>query len=131
LAKIHIAAAQLGMDEETRRILYWNTTGKNSAADMTDGERERVIAALIEKGFVDKKRANGKASFPGRPEETDKVPMMRKVEALLADSGRQWEYARATAKRMFKVERLEWLDHDQLHKLIAALQIDANRRGKA
>lgn len=131
LAKIHIAAAQLGMDEETRRTLYWNLTGKNSAAAMTDGERDQVIAALIAKGFVDKKRPNGKAAFPGRPVDTGKVPMMRKLEALLADSGRQWEYARATAERMFKVERLEWLDHDQLHKLIAALQIDAKRRGKA
>lgn len=128
LAKIHIAAAQLGMDEETRRALYRNTTGKDSAAKMTDNERDQVIAALVARGFVDRKRANGKAVFPGRPVDTDKVPMFRKLEALLADSGRQWEYARATAQHMFKVERLEWLNASQLHKLVAALQIDAKRR---
>ena len=130
LAKIHIAAAQLGMDEETRRSLYLSTTGKDSAAKMTDSEREKVIAALISRGFVDKKKANGKAAYRGRPVDTDKTPLMRKLEALLADAGREWEYARATAKRMFNVDRLEWLTAGQLHKLVAALQIDANRRAR-
>lgn len=130
LAKIHIAAAQLGMDEETRRALYRNITGKDSAAKMTDSERDKVIAALISRGFVDKKRANGKAAYRGRPADTDKTPLMRKLEALLADAGRDWEYARATAQHMFKVERLEWLNSSQLHKLVAALQIDANRRAR-
>lgn len=131
LAKIHIAAAQLGMDEETRRALYRNTTGKDSAAKMTDSERDKVIAALIAKGFVDKKKANGKAAYRGRPANTDTTPLMRKVEALLADTGREWEYARAIGQHMFKVERLEWLNVSQLHKLVAALVIDANRRSRS
>lgn len=126
LAKIHIAAQQLGMDEEVRRELYRNLTGKDSAAKMTDGEREKVIAALVAKGFVDKKRT----AFRGRPANANQSPLMRKLEALLADAGREWEYARATAERMFKVQRLEWLDGNQLRRLVAALQIDANRRAR-
>jgi hypothetical protein len=33
-----------------------NLTGKNSAAAMSDGELDQVIAALVAKGFVDKKK---------------------------------------------------------------------------
>jgi len=32
------------------------------------------------------------------------------------------------AKRMFDVTRVEWLRDDQLHKLVSALQVDANRK---
>lgn len=34
----------------------------------------------------------------------------------------------ALARRMFGCEKVEYLDNDQLHKLVAALQIAANRR---
>lgn len=38
-------------------------------------------------------------------------------------------YSRAQQARMVKsLDRLEFLKHDQLHSLIAALQIDCNRR---
>lgn len=130
LAKIHVAIAQLGLDEPTYRALYLRVTGKDSSARMSVAERDAVIAELVRLGFQDKRKANGKAAFPGRPADTDKVPMLGKVEALLADAGRDWEYARATAKRMFKMDRLEWLNDAQLHKLVAALQIDADRRKK-
>lgn len=131
LAKIHVAIAQLGLDEATYRALYERVTGKSSAARMSVAERDAVIAELVRLGFQDSRKANGKAAFPGRPANTDQVPMLGKIEALLADAGRQWEYARATATRMFKVERLEWLSDAQLHKLVSALQIDANRHSRS
>ena len=56
--------------------------------------------------------------------------MMDKVEALLADGGYHWNYAHAMAWRMFGREKVEYLDNDQLHKLVAALQIAANRKKK-
>ena len=33
-------------------------------------------------------------------------------------------------KKMFKVDRVEWLSDGNMHKLVAALQISANRRKK-
>lgn len=33
-------------------------------------------------------------------------------------------------KKMFKVDRVEWLSDGNMHKLVAALQIAANRRKK-
>ena len=53
-----------------------------------------------------------------------------KVEALLADAGREWAYAHSVARRVCKVERIEWCNPDQLAKVIAALQIDADRRAR-
>ncbi len=48
--------------------------------------------------------------------------MMRKIEALLLDNGWTWNYAHGTAKKMFKVDRVEWLSDGNMHKLVAALQ---------
>ena len=67
-------------------------------------------------------------SMKGKPKNVDQVPMLGKVEALLADAKRPWAYAHNTARQMFKVARVEWLDSDQLHKLVAALQIDSQRQ---
>ncbi|HHF7476546.1 TPA: phage protein GemA/Gp16 family protein [Neisseria meningitidis] len=46
------------------------------------------------------------------------------------DDGWTWNYAHGTAKKMFKVDRVEWLSDGNMHKLVAALQIAANRRKK-
>jgi len=56
--------------------------------------------------------------------------MLGKVEALLADAQRPWDYAHSMARHMFGVDRLEFLRGGQLHRLVAALQIDANRRAE-
>jgi phage gp16-like protein len=50
-----------------------------------------------------------------------------KVGAILAETDKSWNYAHGTARQMFKVHRVEWLRPDQLHRLVAALQISANR----
>ncbi|MEN5317587.1 regulatory protein GemA [[Pseudomonas] hibiscicola] len=131
IAKIHLAATQLGLDDATYRDLLRRVTGKDSTARMSVGERDQVISELRRLGFTGAKKVNGSAAFPGRPETVDDTPMLQKIEALLADAGRPWSYALAVANRMFKVDRLEWLKGDQLHRLIAALQIDANRGKKA
>lgn len=130
IAKIHLAATQLGLDDDTYRGLLRRVTGKDSTARMTTVERDQVISELRRLGFTPTKKAGGGAAFPGRPETVDDTPMLQKVEALLAEAGRPWSYALAVAQRMFKVERLEWLKGYQLHRLIAALQIDADRGSK-
>jgi len=107
-------------------------TGKSSCAQMSDGERGKVLDALKAQGFVLER--NGKSVYHHRPKDTRREPkadntrMLCKVEALLTDAKRPWDYAHALAKHMFGVDRLEFLRGGQLHKLVAALQIDANRR---
>lgn len=130
IAKIHLAATQLGLDDGTYRDLLRRITGKDSSAGMSVAERDQVIRELKRLGFSDTLKQGGGAVFAGRPETVDDTPMLKKIEALLADAGRPWNYAIAMSQRMFKVERLEWLKGDQLHRLIAALQIDANRSNR-
>lgn len=128
LGRIHAGAKALGMDEETRRSLMERVTGKRSSADMTGDERNAVIAELVRLGFKVEDQATRKRIYAGRPKNTRDVPMLRKVEALLADNKRPWSYAHAMAKQMFKRDRVEFLRHDELHSLVKALQIDANRK---
>ncbi|MEN9192815.1 regulatory protein GemA [Xanthomonas euvesicatoria] len=128
LAKIHLAAKQKGLDEATYRALLVRITGKDSAAKMTTEERALVIAEFVRLGFKDVQRTGRKRQWPGQPKNLDEVPMLRKVQALLADAKRPWAYAHSTAKQMYGIDRVEFLNQDQLHRLVAALQVDANRR---
>jgi phage gp16-like protein len=130
LGRIHAGKKALGLDDDTYRALLERVTGKRSSADMTGTERNAVLAELARLGFKAEDAAARKRRIFGRPKNVDEVPMLRKVEALLTDSRRPWSYAHAMAKRMFHRDRLEFLRHDELHKLVAALQADANRRDK-
>ena len=124
-----MARKQLGLDEGTYRALLQRVGGRASSADMTPAQRNAVLQEFARLGFKDAAATGRKRVFAGKPKNVAAVPMLRKVEALLADNKRLWSYAHAMAKRMFHVNRIEWLHDDQLHKLVAALQADANRRG--
>jgi len=128
LARIHLAKKTLGLDESTYRALLQRVTGKDSSAAMSMAERNAVLAEFARLGFKDQRRAEQRRRWPGEPKNCSEVPMLGKVRALLADSKRPWSYAHELGKRMFGVTRVEWLNADQLHKLVAALQVDANRR---
>ncbi|WP_199742092.1 gp16 family protein [Vulcaniibacterium tengchongense] len=116
------------MDDDTYRALLVRLTGKASSADMTAQERNAVLAEFARLGFKVTERQARRRVFAGRPKSIKDVPMLQKVEALLADAKRPWSYAHGTARRMFSVARVEWLNHDQLHRLVAALEIDARRK---
>lgn len=51
IRKIHVAARQLGLDDDTRRDLQLVATGKESLKDMTDAEGVKVLEALVARGF--------------------------------------------------------------------------------
>ncbi|WP_107878870.1 gp16 family protein [Neisseria animaloris] len=114
----------MGMCDDAYREMLVRLTGKNSCSLMDIGELERVVSEMKTKGFTPTSKNYGHR--PSRRQSAD--PMMRKIEALLADGGLHWNYAHAMAKRMFKVDRVEWLSDGNMHKLIAALQIAANRK---
>jgi phage gp16-like protein len=77
-----------------------------------------------EKGKSEKPRAaRRKAADP-------KAPLMRKIGAILADTGLTWEYADGIARNMFGVERVGWCDLEQLWKVAAALSIYQKRKRK-
>lgn len=126
IAKIKIGQQRLGLDDDVYRVLLRRETGKDSCTQMGIKELEAVLAAMKQQGFVPARPQKGRR--PGARSSAE--PMMRKVEALLADNGLHWNYAHGMAKRMFGVDRVHWLADAHLHKLIAALQIYADRRKK-
>lgn len=138
LARIHMGKKQLGLGEREYRALLVRASadadgvgGLDSSAHMTTDQRNAVLREMARLGFREDRAQGRKRVFAGRPKNVKAVPMLRKVEALLADGKKPWSYAHKLGKTMFHVDRVEFLNAQQLHKLIAALQVDANRKEKA
>lgn len=124
MAKIHIARAQLGMDDATYRTMLQTHGGVSSAKELSPVGAAKVLAHLERCGFKPSAPSKGR-----RPTTTkDKSPLLGKIEAMLADAKRPWSYADSMAKRMFKVDKASWLDSEQMGKIVAALAYDAQRR---
>ena len=137
LAKIHMGKKALKLSDPEYRALLMRASadgdgigGFDSAANMTEAQHLAVLREMTRLGFKADDREARKRAWAGRPKNVKDVPMLRKVEALLADAHRPWSYAHKLAEKMFRVKRLEWLNDHDLHKLVAALQADANRRAR-
>lgn len=125
LAKIHIAAKELGMDDDAYRDMLWTVARVRSAGDLDYAGRQRVIEHLRACGFQAKP---GRKPFPGRPHNCDIHPQLLKIEALLAEAKRPWAYADGMAKRMFDKERVGLCNSGEWQAIIAALMKDQQRR---
>ncbi len=135
LGKIHQGKKALGLSDPEYRALLMRASadehgigGIDSSANMTEAQHVAVLREMTRLGFKAADTAARKRFFPGRP-KGQLSPMLGKVEALLADRKRPWAYAHALSKQMFNTARVEWLHDGDLHKLVAALQIDANKKG--
>lgn len=137
LAKVHIAKAQLGLDEPHYRALL-DAHGVESSAALDIRGLEGLLRHFQELGWSP---APPKASTrDSRPQQPKAAPgreaQLSKIEALLSEKGRTeggyvpWTYARAILKRQCGVERLEWATSEQLAAVIAALTRDARRKGR-
>ncbi|HRO86898.1 MAG TPA: regulatory protein GemA [Chiayiivirga sp.] len=139
LARIHQGKKALGLDEAEYRALLQRASdgvdgldGVSSSALMSEAQQLAVIRAMTERGFqIEAAQHRARRRWPGEPKDCAARPMLRKLRALLADGKKPWAYAHAMGKRMFGVARVEWLHDGDLHKLVAALQVDARRRGGA
>lgn len=122
-----IKAAQqyLKMDDETYRSVLVRLTGKDSATRLTPDELGIVRDYFHTQGYPRRspKKYGRKPNVP-----VSKKSVLNKIEALLADAGRPWEYAESMAERMFNRQKIDWLDHDELVKLMQALAVDQKRR---
>lgn len=128
LARIHILKADLRLDDESYRDMLFAVARVRSAADLDAGGRAAVLDHL--QALAGK--AQRRRDYPDRPhniESEDRGPLLRKIEALLTDAGRPWRYVRGMAYRMFHGRQLEFCSAEELRKIVAALVIDARRRG--
>lgn len=135
---IHIAKNQLGLDDDVYRDVLSVATGKVSAdgtlvqegkrscSKMNIAELRKVYQAMQDKGF--KAKSKHKAAKP--KVAANKEALISKIEALLADDGKPWEYATGMAKKMFGKEDLRFCDKDELWRITAAMQKQQNRKNK-
>lgn len=126
LALIHIAKKQLGLDDDAYRDMLWAVARVRSAKNLDHAGRAKVLDHLKRCGF--------KGANPKRPKRPTPAPavaaMCKKVRAQLIALGKLPDtYADGIAQRMHGVQFYEWLQPDQLHDLVAALQIQQRRVG--
>lgn len=127
LAMIHVAKKSLALDDEEYRSILKRVTGKESSADLNAAGRKELIDYFKKIGF------KVVAKTAGRPRPTgagDRKRLILKIEAQLADAARPWAYADAMAKRICKIEKIDWCEPAHLLKIIAALSYDAKRHGR-
>lgn len=67
LAKIHIAKAQLGLDDDAYRDMLWSVARVRSAKDLDAGGREAVLRHLRGCGWKDATPVRGSAYKKGTP----------------------------------------------------------------
>ncbi|RXS92952.1 gp16 family protein [Acinetobacter junii] len=125
LAAIHMGKKTLGLDDDTYRDMLEHVTDKRSAKDMSDDDLVKVLQHMEKLGFT-------KNDFGKKPNVTlTKTQLIDKIEALLADSGRHWNYAHGCARNMFQKDQVQFCNEYQLWKIVAALEIDKKRRTKS
>lgn len=130
LAKIHVAKKQLGLDDASYRDVLCAVAGVQSASELDASGRKAVLKHFERLGFVPRR---GSKPHPGQPRNMsheDRGPLLRKLEAYLAEGQKPWAYADSMARRMFGIERVAWCNSRQLMKIVQALEYHARRRAK-
>lgn len=140
LAAIHVAASQLGLDDEAYRDLVERVSAEHgtacrSSGQMDEKQADRLLDELRRLGAPEptQRRARGRskpAHYPGTPHNMAKLSgEITKIEAQLADMRLPWAYADAIAKRMYGIERVAWLRRqEQLVGVLSALHVEQQKR---
>src|SRR3712207_2796352 len=90
LAQIHIAKKELGLDDETYRDMLWSIGRVRSSGDLDFTGRKKVLAHLKSRGFKVRPSTKHLVDRPRNMDDVDRGPSLRKIEALLTDTGRPW-----------------------------------------
>lgn len=124
LAKIHMAKAQLALDDDVYRdtVRAISNQRTNTAAELDYAERAKLLEHFRRLGWRDR------SYTPAKVVAQQKQALMDKLHAQLSAAQRSWGYADGMARRMFKVPKVDWLTAEQLRKLVAALEYDRKRR---
>nr|WP_319491830.1 regulatory protein GemA [uncultured Desulfobacter sp.] len=127
-AVIHIAKAQTGMtDHEYRDLL--GSVGVTSSTELTNVTFDKVMARFEALGFrttsKPRKRARKADGLP-----IGKRDVMAKLEAILVDMDLPWTYVDSIAQKRFGVDAVQWLEAEDLHKVLKMMIYHQNRRRK-
>lgn len=116
---VHIGKNKLGLDDGTYREMLYQVTGKNSSKDCTAAGLRKVVDHMEQHGFTVTPAKKHQAKKPDAA--AAKKALVDKIEALLTDGAKPWEYAESMAKHMYKVDALTFCTPRQLRGIITAL----------
>lgn len=122
MASVHMARADMGLDEETYRGLLLSVTGRDSCARCSLPQLKAVLAEFRARGWSPRPRPAGRAVAP------ELRPRHQKILALCLSQGRDPAYAEAVIRRMSRgAETLATASAARLDACIAALARQAGR----
>ncbi len=128
IAKIHVAKKQMGLDDVQYQAILEGATGKDSCKDMNTSELLKVVERMESLGWESTSK-----SAPRGLEDDPQYRMLRALWLKLHDLGEVRDSSeQALAKfimRQTKVERLEWLNINQVSDVIEALKKWVQRVG--
>jgi hypothetical protein len=145
LARIHIAAKDLGLDDVVYRQILINETGKRSAADLTYGQARTVIEYFEAAGWRPKTDRSGDGEKRGHGDKKHRPGFasprqVRMIQGMWADLSYAPKEKQAGALREFLhriagVSDLNFLSDVGAVKVISALLAmrkshDAGKRGR-
>jgi len=124
-AVIHVAKAQVGMtDDEYRDLLA--SVGAASSKDLTTQSFVALMTRFEKMGF---KTTSARRRKPkGLPR--GKAATMQKIEAIILDIGLSWAYVDGIARKRFGVDAVQWLEYEDLRKVLQMMVIHQKRRVK-
>lgn len=119
---------ELLLSEEDLYSIIYRETGKDSMRKLTQKEINKVCSALSELKDSVKGKDKSKRTDAGGNTLTSR--QRKKIYKLTEELGWNNNNARINGfvKKMFKVERLEWLDDDQCSRLIEMLKSMVERQ---
>lgn len=123
LAQIHIARAQLGIDEETYRAILWTVARVKSSKDLDWTGRKKLLEHFRAKGW---RPAPPKKAKAAKPVSGGQEGMVRALWTDLHAAGKVRDPSDAALgswlTRSRWPERVEWLSQAQMTQAIEALK---------
>ncbi|MBI1407320.1 MAG: DUF1018 domain-containing protein [Caulobacter sp.] len=129
IAKVHMGAKALGLDDDTRRALMVRVGGKSSAAEMTTAELGKVLDEYRRQGWGASKPARLKKKAADHPVAGKARAMWISLHQLGVVRDPSETALEAFARRQLQVEVFQWADQGLAYKLIEALKAMAERAG--
>lgn len=133
LAKVHIAKKDLGLDDDTYRLMLQTRFAVSSARDLDNAGLDAVIAHFVSLGWQPKPK-DGRPTLSPSSAHRDEKTQADKIRALWIILGKEGiirspsEYSlNAYVRRITNVRRVDWLESHQANAVISALKAMAKR----
>jgi phage gp16-like protein len=130
IAQIHIAKAQLGLDDDTYRAVLWTVARVKSSKDLDWTGRKKLLEHFKARGW---KPAPPKRAKAAKPVAGGQEGLIRALWSDLHAAGKVRDPSDAALcswlKRNKLPERMEWLNSSQITQAIESLKKWMDREG--